>query len=620
MPIAVRTVSATAEEARSVAEHARERKSGKSFARDLFDGRFDPSWLREDPPTDPKERQRARVFLAKLGAFAAEHVDGDRFDREGSVPQAVLDGLAELGAFGIKIPRRYGGLGLSQVSYVRALALVAARCQATSAYLSAHQSIGAPAPLVAFGTDEQKERYLPRLAAGALSAFALTETEVGSDPARMGSTATPRDDGDWTLNGEKLWATNGPRAEIVVVMARTPQRDGLGPRPISAFIVETDWPGVEVVRECEFMGLRALSNGVLRFTDVRVPRDNLLWEEGKGLKLALTTLNTGRLSLIGSCATAAKAAVAMCREWGSERVQWGKPVGEHEAVAGKLARMAADAFAIEAVLELTSRLADAGGYDIRIEAAMAKLFASETGWKVVDDAVQVRGGRGYETAWSLAERGETAHPAERMLRDMRINRIFEGSSEIMRLFIAREATDPHLRATEPLLDPGRTAGAKALAGVGLALGYLRWYLARWFGWPWWPSYRWFGPLRKHAAYVSTSSRRLARATLHAMVRYRSSLELRQETLRRIVDNGTDLMAMTAALFHAHRVRGRGEPGGEALADAFCRAARRRIAARFRSLFDNDDAHRRQIARRTMAGEFEWLERIVPASDLGQTKK
>ena len=219
---------ATELESREVAEHAREQDWEKhSFARSLFEGRLDLHLVHPHPASDPDEQARAEEFLAKLEPFARDHIDGDRHDREGRVPQEVLDGLAALGAFGIKTPRKYGGLELSQVSYNRALAIVASRCSATGAFLSAHQSIGVPGPLLKFGTDEQKDRYLPRLAKGALSAFALTEKDVGSDPANLSTTAVLSDDGShWVLNGDKLWTTNGPRAEIIIVMARTPAKEG----------------------------------------------------------------------------------------------------------------------------------------------------------------------------------------------------------------------------------------------------------------------------------------------------------------------------------------------------------------------------------------------------------
>ncbi|HSH74093.1 MAG TPA: acyl-CoA dehydrogenase, partial [Longimicrobiales bacterium] len=419
------------------------------------------------------------------------------------------------------------------------------------------------------------------------------------------------------LNGEKLWTTNGPRAEIIVVMARTPAGEGSARKPISAFIVETDWEGVEVVHRCAFMGLRGLSNGILRFTNVKVPRENLLWGEGKGLKLALVTLNTGRLALPAFCAAAGKTSLDMLRDWAATRVQWGRPVGRHDAVAQMLGGMAADTFAMEALVELTAAMADSGRFDIRLEAAIAKMWASEVGWDLVNDAVQVRGGRGYETHDSLAARGERAYPVERSLRDMRINMIFEGSSEIMRLFIAREAVDMHLRVAGDLVNPKAPAGARLRALVRAAAHYAWWYPTRFLGWGHWPRHGAFGPLARHVRYIERGSRRLARATFHAMVRFGPDLEKQQAVLGRLVDIGAELFVMTAVVARAQMLARRqgDEKGVFALADVHCRRARRRIAERFRSLFRNDDKATYRIARRFLDGDFQWLERgIVPLDD------
>jgi alkylation response protein AidB-like acyl-CoA dehydrogenase len=601
-------------ESREVAESAREQDwEKKSFARALFEGRFDLSLVYPHPEPDPDEQARAAVFLEKLEAFSRDHIDGDAIDRNGWVPQGVLDGLAELGAFGIKISPEFGGLGLSQLSYNRALEIVSSRCGATGAFLSAHQSIGVPGPIQKFGTQEQKERYLPRLAKGALSAFALTEPEVGSDPANMETTAELSEDGShWILNGEKLWTTNGPRAEIIIVMARTPAPEGSKRKPITAFVVETEWEGVETVQECHFMGLRGLSNGIIRFTNVKVPRDNVVWGEGKGLKLALITLNVGRLALPAFCAAAGKASLEMSRDWASSRVQWGRPVGHHDAVAQMLAKMAADTFALEAVVELTALMADSDRYDIRLEAAIAKLWGTELGWDLVNDALQVRGGRGYETHDSLAARGEVPYPIERSLRDMRINTIFEGSSEIMRLFIAREAVDMHLSIAGDLVDPRAPLGAKIKAAARAGFHYAWWYPTRFFGWSVWPRFGQFGPLATHLRFVERTARKLARSTFHAMLRFGPGLEKRQAVLGRIVDIGAELLVMTSVVVRARMLVERGDeaPGANALADLYCRGARRRIKDRFRNLFDNDDTRAYGVARRFLDGEFEWLEQGI----------
>ena len=609
---------ATELESREVAEHAREQSWEKhSFARSLFEGKLELGLIHPHPQPDAEEQDRAADFLTKLEAFARDHIDGDQIDRDGWVPQEVLDGLAAIGAFGIKTPQQYGGLGLSQLSYNRALAIVGSKCGATGAYLSAHQSIGVPGPLLKFGTDEQKDRYLPRLAKGALSAFALTETEVGSDPANMSTTAELSEDGShWILNGEKLWTTNGPRAEIIVVMARTPAKEGSSRKPITAFIVETEWEGVETIHECSFMGLRGLSNGILKFTNVKVPRENLLWGEGKGLKLALITLNTGRLALPAFCAAAAKGSLEILRDWAGHRVQWGLPIGRHDAIAQMLGKMAADTFAMESLVELTAAMADSGRFDIRLEAAIAKMWATETGWDLVNDALQVRGGRGYETHESLLARGETPYPIERYLRDMRINMIFEGSSEIMRLFIAREAVDSHLSVAGDFINPRAPLGARLGAAVKAGLYFAWWYPTRFLGWSAWPRYAEFGGLARHLRYVERTSRRLARATFYTMVRFGAGLEKKQAVLGRIVDIGADLLLMTTSVVRAKMLADRGgdERGAEALADAYCLQARTRISGRFRALFRNDDTATSKIAGRFLDGDFEWLERGVISVD------
>jgi alkylation response protein AidB-like acyl-CoA dehydrogenase len=599
---------ATEREARDVAESARETEwTHPSFVRELFLGRFRLDLIHPHPPGDRAEEARAKPFLDRLRAFL-ERVDSDEIDRTGEIPEVLVQELREMGAFGIKIPTEYGGLGLSQMTYIRAMEMVTSKDGSLTALLSASQSIGVPQPLKLFGTEEQKKKYFPRLAGGAISAFALTEVNAGSDPANMTTTATPSEDGShFVINGEKLWCTNGTRAELLVVMARTPDTvvDGKPKKQITAFIVEADRPGVEVVHRLRFMGLKAIENGVVRFTNVKVPRKNILWGEGKGLKLALVTLNTGRLTLPASCAGAAKAMVEVSREWARERVQWGQPIGKHEAVAQKIARMAATTFAMESVAELATALYEKGNYDIRLEAAIAKMYNSEAGWRIVDDALQIRGGRGYETAESLQRRGETPIPVERAMRDFRINLIFEGSSEIMRLFIAREAVDHHFKTAFNVVNPEATT-AERLAALKRALRfYPSWYPARWVGSP--KTYAEFGRLARHMRFAERATRRLGRSIFHAMVRFGPKLERRQMVLFRAVDIGAELFAMSAACVRAQMLDREGVPQAATLADAFCREARERVGASFRALYGRHDPALYRLAQQVLKGEHAWLE-------------
>ncbi len=606
---------ASEQEARDVAEAAREDEWAQpSFLQELFLGRFRPDIIHPYPPDDPDETARAKPFLDALRSYL-ERYPSDDIDRTGEIPEPLVQELRDMGAFGIKIPREYGGLGLSQTSYIRAMGMVTSRDGSLTALLSAHQSIGLPQPLKLFGTDAQKKKFFPRLAKGAISAFALTEVDAGSDPANMRTSAEPTEDGSaFILNGQKLWCTNGTRAELMVVMARTPDvvAHGKPKKQITAFIVETSWPGVEVVHRCRFMGLKAIENGVIRFTNVRVPRENILWEEGKGLKLALITLNTGRLTLPASAAYAAKQMVRVVREWSNERVQWGQPIGKHEAVGQKIARMAANTFAMESVAELASKMADRGGYDIRLEAAIAKMWNTEAGWRIVDDTLQIRGGRGYETADSQRGRGERPVPVERAMRDFRINLIFEGSSEIMRLFIAREAVDFHFRTAFDLVNPKAT-GKQRMAALRRSAGfYPVWYTSRWVGG--FRSYGDFGHLAGHMRFIERATRKLGRSIFHAMVKLGPKLEKRQMVLFRAVDIGAELFAMSASCVRAMKVARDGDANAIDLADVFCREAQLRIADHFRNLFGPTDGALYRLSQRVLQGEFTWLEQGIVAME------
>jgi alkylation response protein AidB-like acyl-CoA dehydrogenase len=618
VPVASQKIGseATAADARAVAEAARETSWDRpSFAKGLYLGSFDFSLVQPWPQAPADDVERGEAFLERLTAYCRT-MSGRTIERDARIPDEYLSGLAGLGVFGMKIPREYGGLGLSLVYYGRALALLGSVHPSLGALLSAHQSIGVPEPVKVFGTPEQKREYLPRCASGAVTAFLLTEPDVGSDPARMGSTAVPSEDGgSYVLDGVKLWTTNGVIAELVVVMALVPAHtdaDGTEHRGgISAFVVEMDSPGITVENRNAFMGLRGIENGVTRFHQVRVPAANRLGREGQGLKIALTTLNTGRLSIPALCVATGRWSLKIAREWSNARTQWGRPVGQHEAVGKKIAFIAASAFALDAVFELSAELADAGQKDVRIEAALAKLWCTEISCRIADELVQIRGGRGFETADSLEARGERAVQAEQQLRDMRINRIFEGSSEIMRLLIAREAVDAHLAAAGALASADASLSDKARAAVGASGFYARWLPKLVAGTGMDPrSYGDFGRLGRHLRFVERASRRLARQTFYGMGRWQAKLEHKQAFLGRIVDIGAELFAMAACCSRAEMLlRTSPERGASAyeLADAFCEQARVRVDEYFDQLWRNTDDVDRALTRRVLAGDHEWLE-------------
>ncbi len=597
------------------AEDAREREwSYPSFALKLFHGVPDWDLIFPFPEQPQEDKMKGDEFLNKLERCLKEYLNPDEVDRTGEIPQKVYQGLAEIKAFAIKIPPEYGGLGLSQMNYNRAIHLVASYCGSTAVLLSAHQSIGVPQPLKLFGTEEQKRKYLPLFAQGTISAFALTEPEAGSDPRNMKTTATPIEDGKFFLiNGEKLWCTNGLIAGILVVMAVTPPKivNGKERKQITAFIVETSSPGFEIVHRCQFMGLHGIQNGVIRFKDVKVPRENIIIGEGEGLKLALMTLNTGRLTLPAASTGIAKWCLYVTREWSQQRVQWGSPIGEHEAVALKLGYIASQTFAMDAVSWLTAAMADDKKKDIRLEAAMAKYFCTCHSWTIVDETLQIRAGQGYEQSSSLRARGMLDWPVERVMRDVRINLIIEGTTDIMHLFIAREALDPHLSKLKPLLTGRSSPGEMMRALISLIRYYALWYPRMWT-----PSVfhgavsHLPSPLLDHMKYVQKVSKKLARHVFHKMMKYQKKLESKQAILNRIVDIGTELFVMSASCSYAHLLSQQGQPNAVDLADAYCQQARKRIYESFAMNSLGYDRVMLSIAKKVMKNDFQWMENDI----------
>ena len=604
-------------DALEIAELARESYSLPSFGGQLFMGNFVSFMVTPFPEQSDEDKKIGDEYIKTLEHFLLENLDPEEVDRTREIPKVVIDGLVKMGAFALKVPKEYGGLGFSQTNYNRIMQCVASYCGGTAVLLSAHQSIGVPQPLKMFGTEAQKKKFYPRFRTGSISAFALTEPDVGSDPAQMSCEAKLSDDGThYILNGEKLWCTNGTVADIIVVMAKTAPKmvKGKERKQISAFILEMNTPGVEVLHRCEFMGIGGIYNGVLKFTNVKIPKENLLWDEGRGLALALATINVGRLTLPAASTAAAKQCLTIARKWGKERVQWGLPIGLHEAGEEKIAYIASTTFAMEAVAKLTSAWQDKGDFDIRIEAAMAKMFCTEALWTITDMTMQLRGGRGYEKASSLKARGEPGYPVERMMRDCRINRILEGSTEIMKLFLAREAMDPHLKVAGALLNPKSSASDKAKAFGKVAKFYSWWLPKQYVSNLFTSRYKEMGELSKYFSFIESNSHRLARELFGKMARYQQKLERKQMILGRLIEIGTDLFVMSATCAYAHhRVEKNPEDKSPIeLADYFCRLAKRRIEANFKALTDNEDHAADRVAECALDKRFLWLEEgVIP---------
>ncbi len=395
------------------------------FVKGLFFGRHLAARL----PAYPKFHAADAVGeqVAALRSYCDREIDAAAIDRDARIPDQVIRGLGDLGVLGACLPMESGGRGLSQSSYCRLIEVLGHHCGSTALFVNAHHSIG-PRAIVLFGNEEQKTKWLPKLATGEwLSAFALTEPEAGSDAGNVQTTATPTPDGrGYVLNGEKRWITNGGVARVLTVMARTPAGKGKETK-VTAFLVTPDMPGFQVVEErMSKMGVRGTATSRLAFREMFVPKENVLGQLGKGLKVALTVLDFGRTTFGASCAGAAKKCLELASAHAAQRVQFGETLDSFELVRHKLANMAAGIYGIESATYQTAALIDSGDDDYMIETALLKVFSTEVLWTIVNDAFQIYGGKAYFTD----------QPLERMLRDARINQIGEGANDVLRVFSA----------------------------------------------------------------------------------------------------------------------------------------------------------------------------------------
>jgi alkylation response protein AidB-like acyl-CoA dehydrogenase len=558
------------------------------FAKGLFFGQFNARFLFPYPGLRPEERARTEVLVEEVRRFCNEHIDATAIDRNAEIPQSVVDGLGRLGVLGLTAPVECGGLGFGQLANTKVMDVIGGHCASTAVFVNAHHSIGIRA-LLLFGTDEQKRRWLPPLCRGEkLAAFALTEPEAGSDASNVQTTATPTPNGKaYILNGTKRWITNGGIAGVLTVMARTPGQGGNKKKEITAFLVTPDMPGFKVIdaRMPKF-SIRGTATGQLAFENVVVPAENILGQVGKGLRIALTVLDFGRTTFGASCVGVAKACVKAAATHAKHRVQFEQPLADFELVKKKIAWMGAYTFAMEAVTSECASFIDRGFEDYMVETAMLKVWSTDALWQIVNDTVQIFGGK----AFFLDE------PYERWLRDARLNMVGEGANDVLRAFIAmvgmKPLADQFLKVKDALAHPWRDLGTLLSFG-----GNQLW-------------------ARIHAPDVPVRSSRLHRAARvlgqrvrafslavqRALMTYRENILFRQYVQERIADAASELYASActlARLDHLLSDMGNGQ-AEEAARDVtaglyYLRLSDRRIRACLAALTDNDDTLTTQAA-------------------------
>ncbi len=574
-------------------------KKTASFMRSLCLGQIEEEILIPFPEPSSAEKETLRAVVATLRTMLGQHEkDFAAWDAAGELPAAYLEELKQAGLFGLVVPEPHGGLGMGSTAYSRVIQEVGRFDGSTAVTVGAHSSIGMRG-LLLFGTPEQKERWLPRLATGELvAAFCLTEPGAGSDAAGIKTTAI-RDGDDWILNGEKLWITNGGFADFFTVFART-SREKRG--QITAFVVTRDMKGVSTGPHEEKMGIRASSTTTVSFDDVRVPASHVLGDVGKGFKVAMTILNAGRTGLGGGAVGGMKRLIELSVGHARERVQFGRPIASFASIRQKIGQMTIDCYASESVVNLVAGLFDRGYEDTAVEAAISKVFASEALWRTADEALQIAGGSGYMREL----------PYERALRDSRINRIFEGTNEILRLFVALAAMHDVADELKDLAESMRGVLADPVKGFGVLSDYAKRRAALATGirrtkgkWTLLPP-----PLAEEAAVFEEGARELALATDRLLRRFGKGIVEEQLPTRRLADVMIDLFALGAVL---SRVSSRIEDVGEKAAEVergilrtFARQARRRITASLAGLEDNEDAGTDALANHVLeAGRYGW---------------
>jgi len=600
-------------------ELAREQLRGSSFMAGLYLGKpnFELLLL---APESAEEKAEGEAYCRTIETFLKNHVDAQQIERSGEISEAVLKGLLELGAFGMKIPKQYGGLGFSHKNYGRVLTLIASWSNILSLTVAVPQSIGIAMPILLFGNQQQKDFYLPLVARKEISAFALTEPDTGSDAANVKTEAVLSEQGnEFVINGEKLWCTNGTIARYITLIAKVParqitQQGKIFWQPVApseqaeasvhtAFILDMHSVGVEVKQRCQFAGCRGIANAHMSFIDVRVPKENIIGEMGLGLKYALSILNIGRaVSVPAICLGMAKQAWQPTLDRLNTRITFGELLGNRQTQRIRVGKMATNLFVMEALCELVWHMADQQSYDVRIEAAVTKMFCSEQTIQFLNDAQVIFGGMGYETADSKKIRGEPAFELEQLVRDATMYRIGEGATDVLRPFVAREALAFHLQQAQEILEQGLT-GPRLLA---LLRFYVPWYVSLWRSRPL-PNHGVLQGRRVEGMFscVESGSRALARVMIYAMLICRQQLQQDQGRQNRIEMVGETLFAMAACALYAEKLN---TPSGWLLADEYFRTEKVRLKRLLREMLSNDDRLSERVGDQALSTGFDELNR------------
>ncbi|MFQ5766507.1 MAG: acyl-CoA dehydrogenase family protein [Acidobacteriota bacterium] len=554
------------------------KKTLPSFAKGLFEGEIDETLIFPYPHLPAEEQDSLDLVLESFNRFAVKHLDGARFDREMEIPQEIIAKLGELGVLGLTVPEEYGGFGFSTGSYARLMEDVCRYCAATATVVGGHQSIGIKG-IIRFGSEEQKREYLPKMATGEwIGAYALTEPGSGSDAAAMTTRAVLDEEGShYILNGRKQWITNGGFARVFTVFARIEIPGESRPtRTISCFLVKSDQEGVSTTPPMHKMGIRGSNTVDVVFDNVRVPVCQLLGRPGGGFKMAMEILNTGRLSLAAGCIGACKDMIARSSAHATQRRAFGTTISQFEMIRSKFARMMCETYAAESMVYMTTGLCDAGQVDFSLESAICKIFASEVLWRVANDAVQINGGNGYMSEY----------PYERVLRDSRINLIFEGTNEILRHYVAlagMAGPGARLKAVgKAMKDPidniglltGEAARRLKKAVVQPKLGKVH------------------DALKEERDLVIAWTQQLAAAVQKALVAHGKAITAREHLQERFADAAIDLYGMLATLSRTTDRLEKAGPDGASrelkMTRLFCKQAWRRVRRNLAQITRHDD--------------------------------